>query len=151
MWSINCSRIDPPAIMLLRHIPSTLPARPRIQPARINVHRRRATLISCNVSKTELSSSRLYRPNGSLLRGVEPFSLLSKAALEAMVRMLSCKIIPKGMGFQPLLLLFAATVSPPGSTLATEGIEPAEAAILVSGVFVAQDGTTCVCDTCIWL
>lgn len=55
-------------------------------------------VITCNVSKTELSSGRLYRPNAALLRSMEPFSLLSKAALDSMVRMLSCKIIPQGMG-----------------------------------------------------
>lgn len=93
--------------MLLRHhiggvsIPprQPLPKLPCVRHAPImhTVHRRRPAMpISCNVSKTELSSGQLYRPSSALLRAVEPFSLLSKAALEAMVRMLSCKVISKG-------------------------------------------------------
>lgn len=71
-----------------RHV--SIPARsvPRVH--------RQAVVVTTNVTKQELASGRLYRPNASVLRNIEPYSLLSKAAMSTMIKMLVCKIIPKG-------------------------------------------------------
>ncbi len=77
-------------------VPLARPAAPLIRRVRAPSHRQ-AVVVTTNVTKQELASGRLYRPSATVLRNIEPYSLLSKAALSTMIKMLVCKIIPKGI------------------------------------------------------